>query len=359
MIVKVYAWIPRSYIHLAEVAGKIKKGISIKTSNLFYENYVSFNINEYKDYKNISFVLDGDGLYSLSVKLPDKEIRKSSEKFSETAKKLMMDLLKELHKVTYIQIIDGILPLNYFTAVFSARGKILLPNKKIANNLTFYFNKEEAYMKDSFIYVIGKAGKGVEEIIDYYAFTSIMSHFFYDMMNTMEEYHNGTKEVIRLLEFEPDSKKINNAYLNLDLVKKDASESWAKIQQSIDCLYRKKKAFDSLKKNRIIDALGMRENFRKLEADKDYALSLWELLLNHLEYVDTAVEARVNYKNSVANTSSRWLRSINSGFILATILLGLFISNSGINSTCNLALIISSWLIIYEVINYLVMKKNS
>ncbi len=360
MIIKVYAWIPRSYVHLAEIADKARKGLSINISRIEYKDYVSFTINNFEEYKNISFVADGDGLYSVSIKLPDNNPEIKAKEFYNTAKKLIMNkLIKELHKVTYTQIIEGILPITFNTVIFNNKNKEIKGFiKKKAGNLTIYLKEEEGYMKDNFIFINGKPNKNNEIIMDYYAFTNNLSRFFYEMMNKMEEYHNGTKEVIRLLEYEPNNKKINNAYLNLDLVKKDASESWAKVEQAIDCLIRKNKEFNSIKNNTLINTLGINNKFIKLEADKNYILSLWSLLINHLEYVDTAVEARVNFKNIESNNNNKWLGIINTAFILSTILIGLFITNTGkLNNVYTLTIVIVIWIIIYETISYLITKR--
>jgi len=157
---------------------------------------------------------------------------------------------------------------------------------------------------------------------------------------------------------------INAAYLNLDLVKKDAAESWAKIEQGIDCLFRKKKNFENTKFNislkGFIDKIRVRSNFEKLNADKDYVSSLWSLLINHLEYVDTAVEARINYKSMNAYRANQWLSIVNSGFILGAILLALFMISVGqLNNIQNFIILVVVWIIFYEVVNYFILRRKS
>jgi len=367
MIIKLYAWIPRSHVHVVEIVNKVKnlEKSDIKIENLEYDDYVSFNIKSFEEYKNISFVLDSDGLYSLSVKLPEGNADKKASKFYEKARRLMMEIIKKCHKVTYSQIIEGILPINYSTIILSRREYPAKGLEKIkASGLTIYTDKKTSYSKDITSYVSGSVSSNVESICDYLAFTNIMGHFFYEMMNKMEEYHQGTKEVIRLLEFEPKSKLINNAYLNLDLVKKDAAESWAKVEQGIDSLFRKRKSFEETsfpsKLKNFINKLGLNNNFKRLNADKDYISSLWTLLINHLDYVDTAVEARVNYKSMKAYKANQWLGIINSGFILGAIMIALFMLGTGqITSIGNFIIIVISWIVAYEFVNYLVMKRNS
>ena len=359
MIIKVYAWIPRSYVHIAEVIDKSAKGLidyKVKESN--NHNYISFDVNEFEGYKNLSFVLDSDGLYSLSVKLPEGNPEKSAKDFLVKAKRFLMDrIIKSCHKVTYAQIIEGILPINYSTVVMSSKEHAVTGyNRAKLGSLVFYSKDNDYYMNDSFTYVSGSLTSGVEEALDYRAFGIIMSRFFYEMMNKMESYHNGTKEVIRLLEHEPESNLINNAYLNLDLVKKDASESWAKVEQGIDCFFRKKRMFDC-SSNSFNKKFGNDVLVERINSDKEYIMSLWTLLINHLEHVDTAVEARVNYTNMNSQRANQWLGAINSGFIMASIILGLFIVNSNLSIQSFIVLVLG-WVGFYELVSFLIMKRK-
>ncbi|MFA5406839.1 MAG: hypothetical protein WC307_05800 [Candidatus Nanoarchaeia archaeon] len=366
MIIKVYAWIPRSYVHIAEITEKIKRGVLNDKITSFEDNgLVSFKVKEYEGYKDLSFVLDGDGLYSVSIKLPEVNPEKTAKDFYMKARNFIMnEIIKNFHKVTYTQIIEGVLPINYSTITMMSKEHQLKDyNKKRGGGLIIYSDSDDNYMKDTFTFISGSVNNSVEQTADFYAFTNIISHFFYEMMNKMEQYHNGTKEVIRLLEYEPNSKLINSAYLNLDLVKKDATESWAKVEQAIDCLIRKKNSFDSMRMSAQLklfaSTIGVTNNFIKLSADRDYILSLWTLLINHLEHVDTAVEARINYKSMINNRTNQWLSLINTGFILAAVLIGLFMINSGaLNNIYNFIALIITWVITYEASSYFILKKN-
>ncbi|MBD3312683.1 hypothetical protein GF352_04495 [archaeon] len=363
MIIKVYAWIPRSHVHLAEIVNKIKKGAG--EHNLEYGSDLRFTIKKYKGYKDIQFKLDGDGLYSLSINVKEGPVEEPAHKFYNEAKNLFMDLIKKYHRVTHTQIIEGILPINYSTIVLSKKHHPVKDYEKIkAGRYTIYSNKKQAYVNDTFTYISGYKRKDVESICDYLAFTNIASHFFFEMMNKMEQYHNGTKEVIRVLEYEPNNKLINNAYLNLDLVKKDAAESWTKIKQGIDSLDRKEKIFSSNRftstMSSLVKGLGVKESFQKLGADKDYLSTLWTLLINHLNYVDTAVEARVNFTNMSVFRNNQWLSIINSGFVLGAIIMALFMIGTGqLNNLYSFVLLVVAWIITYEVINYFVLKRNN
>lgn len=363
MIIKVYAWIPRSHVHIAEIVNKIMKEGGV--SNLEYDNDLRFTIKKHKEYKDIEFKLDGDGLYSLSINFKEGAVEEPAHDFYQEAKNLLMDLIKKYHRVTYTQIIEGILPINYSTIVLSKKHHPVNDYEKVkTGRLTVYSNKKRAYVGDTFTYISGQVNEKIELISDYLAFTNIASHFFFEMMNKMEQYHNGTKEVIRVLEYEPNNKLISNAYLNLDLVKKDAAESWAKIKQGIDSLNRKRESFSKEKfsstRSSLVKALNIKKNFNKLEADRDYLSTLWTLLINHLNYVDTAVEARVNFTNMSAYLKNQWLNIINSGFVLGAIIMALFMIGTGqLNNIYIFILLVVTWVITYEVINYFVLRKNN
>jgi hypothetical protein len=362
MIIKVYAWIPRSYVHIAEVIKKINdKKIDFDVSNVNYNDNITFVVNSFKKYKNLEFTLDGDGLYALSVKLPETNIDKEVSEFYAVAKIFILDhAIKNFHNVTYNQIIEGILPINYSTIILTSKEhEVKNYEVRKHNGVTIYLKPSDFYVNDSFIYLSGKFSKGINEVLDLTSFSIISSHFMYEMMNKMEAYHKGTKEVINLIEHEPGSELINNAYLNIDLVKKDASESLAKAEQAISCIERKNIEFETLTKNRLINelmqSLNTNENFKKLNADKEYILSLWTLLLNHLDNVDTAVKAQVNYKSSKAN---QCLGAINTCFILVAIIMSVFMVNIGLNGLYTLIVLIIAWVVAYELVSYLMLRRK-
>lgn len=366
MIVKVFGWIPRSYVHVAEIASKINsRGLGFELSNIKFDNAISFTVKEFRGYKNLTFSLDNDGLYSLRASIPDENVEKSVSDFYAKAKEFILEkAIKNFHNVTYVQISEGILPINYFTAAVTGREHAVKDYDVLKfSGLRVYLKKTAIYTSDSFMYMSGHFTPQVEGVVDLLAFSVITSHFLFDMMNKMESYHNGTKEVIHLLEHEPNSELINNAYLNLDLVKKDAAESWAKVEQAIDCIVRKESYLENLNAGRTVNELikgfGIDDNFSKLNADRNYILSLWTLLINHLEYVDTAVEARVNFNNMTSNTANRWLGFINSGFIIAALLTGLLFINSNINAPLTIASILASWLVAYIAVTYFIMRRTS
>jgi len=366
MLVRVYAWIPRSYLHVVEIYDAIKKGdIDLNTSDVKINNKVEFLIKSYEEYKEIEFALDQDGLYTITAKLPGKNVQEEVKKFYKDAKRLLKEkIIKKAHPVTYDQINEGILPLNYSTiallkGVFKPKGYESFK----ASGLTIYYAKD-TYMKNAKTYVTGSENKELYKILDYKAFLDIIGHFFYDMMNKMEEYHAGTKEVIDLLETKPESRLLENAYLNFDLVKKDATESWTKIEQASNSLAKKEEAFNKIimgqRSKTITKNLKLKESFERVKGDKEYVFSLWTLLLNHLENVDTAVEARINMKSIKALSVNQWLGAVHGGFTLASIIVGLFVLQTGmINNIFALVVFIVVWILIYEVVRIGLKKKFS
>ncbi len=368
MLIRLYAWIPRSYLHVVEIYESVKKGhVDLKISNLKLNDKVTFTINDYSDYKEIEFSLDDDGLYTLTTKLTGKKVNEEVNKFYNDAKKLLLNkIIRKCHPVTYDQVIERILPLNH-SVITLIKKQDYKPKEKdyetarIGRLIIHY--KKDTYTHDSFTYVAGIEKEDLLKLLDYKAFIDITGHFYYDMMNKMEDYHSGTKEVIDLLENFPKSPLLTNAYLNLDLVKKDAAESWTKIEQASDSLAKKKEALNKIvmggRSKAVTSELKIKESFNRVESDEDYVYSLWTLLLNHLEDVDTAVEARINFKRIKKLSINQWLSSIQGGFILASILIGLFVMQTGlINNVYALAAFLIIWIIIYEVSRIILMKRS-
>ncbi len=348
-----YAWIPRSYIHLAEIFKKLDK-IPFKTKETTYtEKRITFKIEEYKGYKNIIFSLNGDGTYKVKGKI---KLNSEIKNFYEISKQIILDIFRVCHRVTFQQIVEEILPLVFHVVVLSKKDlKIKNLTKYKSGNLILYSNDAQSYFKNTISYICGPY-ENKEEIIDIYAFPKLLGRFFYIMMDKMEDYHNNTKKVIEVLETRPKSKEVYNAYLNLDLVKKDAAETWAKIEQAINILYTKKQKINFNQK--IIKDLHIKDSFERVYVDKDYIITLWQLLINHLEYVDTAVEARVNYNILLSNQSSKWFGLINSGFILGAIITSLFMIAKGtINTITSFIILLIAWVGVYELINYKILKR--
>ncbi len=347
MIIKVFSWLPRSFVHVTEVFNKAKVDGLNPT---FEKGVVSFKINGLG-----LFSLNSDGVYSITTKLPDTNIEERIKGFSLNASRKLFELINNFHNVTSKQLSEGIIDANFLTVVLTNKSvKRVNYNSIKFNGLSVLIPTE--YYSDEPIFFVGNYLRA-ELLIDYLAFTNLIGRFFYDMMNKMELYHNGTQEVISLLESDPESDLITNAYLNFDLVKKDASESWFKVEQAIDCLYRKKNEFDSLRLASsvkiIADKLAINDRFNKLMADKDYTLSLWNLLVSHLEYVDTAVESRINYQNMVSNRLNKWFSIINAGFIIA--LLSLIVSSA--NPVNGVGLIIA-WVLSYIISSIIIKRDN-
>lgn len=364
MIVKVYSWLPRSHVHIAEVLSKIESGISdFEVSDVKYNENLSFIIKSFSNYKNLEFSLDGEGLYCLSAKLPEVNIDSEVREFYEFAKKFIKEeVIKRFHNVTHVQINEGILPINFTTFVLSVKEHPVkgFEHKK-SGGFSIYFKQSDFYVRDSFVYLSGKFSVSVFDFINLSAFSNLLSRFMFEMMNKMEEYHHGTKRVIKLLDDNPDSELINNAYIKIDLVKKDASESYAKVVQSLECISRKNKFFIDCSKrnNSLIHALNIDNNFVRINADKEYVLNLWKLLLNHLTSVDASVKSQVNFRSLKSKRSDYFFGLLNTVFVLAALISSVFLVNSGINGFFELSLLLVFWIIFYLISCYFLIKRIS
>jgi hypothetical protein len=336
--VLVNAWIPRSYLHVFEVNRSLKD-IELETSDVEISDGIRFRFKDTEG--SAEFHLDTAGQYTLS-----KNVKSMSEalSFIESGKRVLVDdIIKNSHHVVYKQIKHGSLPICFSSAIISnARPKGLKPRKMMGKDV--FYEMDEAYRKDSVIYFSGKPGERVEEVARYMCFVAICSHFLFRMMDRMEEFYHRADEIVRTLEEKISLEELKKTIFDFDLIKKECGESYSKIEQMKENVDRKAESFEH-------DVEVVDEWFDMIGADWTYVLSLWELLINYLDNIDSAAEARMTYQEAVESRRIEGFLSIDAASIIAYLILGLFVSSfTGVWGLVLIVAFLITWIVIYQIL---------
>jgi hypothetical protein len=305
------SWIPRSYLHVYEVSRKIGK-IPLNAGNVELKEGISFDFM--LDRKKVSFKLDGNGLYTLSTSKagPSEDwVKNFGNKMREV---LLEKIIKNCHSVTYKQIKDGAVPLSW--CVVSVSGK-----QSVFEKIKPYEVGEAYYVKSC----SKNALKGFLQLL-------LFNQFLYSMMDKMEELYHNSDSVAGLLEKAIELGELRKVVLQMDLIVKDVVESNARLRQSriiFDrfCSYFSQQRFSS-SDNKVLKTLGAFRIHNQLVADFAYIEELWQLLLDFLEKIDNAAEARFSYQESLESTRIESLLSIEVASSLAPIIFSIFLTET-------------------------------
>lgn len=334
----VNAWIPRSNLHIFEVNRSLKD-MEMEIYDVEFSDGIKF---KFKDVDGpVKFHLDTAGQYSLS-----KSVKSMSEalSFIERGKEIILEgIINKSHHVVYKQINRGSLLICFSSAVMSdVRPRGLKP-RKIAGIDVFY-DLDEVYRNDSVIYFSGKITPNVKHVASHMCFLAVCSHFLFRMMDRMEEFYHKADEIVDTLEAKINLEELKKTIFDFDLIKKECGESYSKIKQMKENVDRKSESFGS--GNKVIE-----EWFTKVESDWSYVLSLWELLMNYLNNIDSAAEARMSYQDAVESRRIIGFLSIDTASVVAYLILGLFVTNfTGTWGLVLIVLFLVVWLVLYKLL---------
>ncbi len=219
-------------------------------------------------------------------------------------------IIANCHSVTYKQIKSGSLPL--------AASVIILSDKE-------FFDVEHAYDDGCIIYL--KRRK--EDTLAEQLLSSILfGQFLYRMMDRMELLYHSSEKVSRLLESQIDIKTLRLAIVEVDLIEKSVVEGMAKIKQLNENFNRKKEEFERLSKrfSGLSEVNIIRRMYNQVSADKVYIEELWAMLINFLEKIDTAADARLSYQESLESVRIESLLTIEAASQVAPMFVGIFLT---------------------------------
>jgi len=320
-------WIPRSHIHLREAHSKIDK-TGLKVSKVKLDDNFSFTIeNVYKKYR-ADFTLYPTGVYSISIKLADKENVKLAIKTIEDF--ILKQLIKNWHSVTYKQIKARAIPLVYHTLVFSSKKKSVQPSQ---DNLIEYVDWKFSTRNRS----------GYKS----YQFAKILTKVVDTYVEMMAKYYHKADIVIRKLKGDFELSELKKTVFEMDFIEKITGETIYRIGDAKDCFLREKKLIENKK---FASNIKVGSLFGRLETDLGYVERLWQQLDNFLDNLDNASNARLSYQETVESRRVSWFLSVEATSILATLLASAFISEfTGINAIYLGVIFIVVWIVVYKI----------
>lgn len=298
------AWIPRSYLHAREVRNKIENS-DLRVSNVRFGDGVSFQFSLGKS--KVLFRLDGNGLYTLSS--ADGTV--SGKELYEI---LLEHIIKTCHSVTYKQIKDGSLPLSWCLVRVGDKQTVFGEVRAKSKGETYYLKNCSERVVNNFLQLI------------------LFNQFLYSMMDKMEELYHSADGVASMLEKAIELDELRKIVLEMDLIVKDVVESHARLRQAriiFDrfCSSIISKGLTKSDRNVFVKA-GFTEFREQSSADFDYITELWQLLIDFLEKIDSAAEARFSYQESLESTRIESLLSIEAASSLAPIVFSIFLTET-------------------------------
>ena len=180
------------------------------------------------------------------------------------------------------------------------------------------------------------------------------------MMDNMSKYYNKADEVVNSLETTISLVELKKTVFTFDLLKKNVGESFVKVKQMEINLSRKLDEYESSKMNPSIKKLlDLDGAFHRLDSDRLYIESLWELLISYLGNIDSAAEARLSFQESIESKKIEGLLSIESASVIASLLMAIFITEfTGVGAAMLFASFIVIWFLMYFIIVKIRPKKK-
>ncbi|MBT4376375.1 hypothetical protein HOD29_03295 [archaeon] len=323
----VSTYLPRSYLHLREAYEKIKDSEE-DISNKKLDKSLTFTIkNIYKSYEGC-FSLSPTGLYTINLEVADKEQRYPVIKAMEDA---LEKFIKKWHNVIQTQIEEGVLPLFFSVLVFSFKK-----NLELNKNTIIEYSKERYFPR-------------AIESYKTYQFLKILQKFNSYYMELMEKYYHKADGIIKKLKGNFELTELKKTVFEMDFVEKNTGEIISRIEDIKDSTHREKEKISSLTKKVFLNQ-NLKDLFQEVETDLQYIQRLWNQQDTMLDNLDNASQARLSYQETLESRKVQGFLSIEAASVIATLILGLFISGfTGINAWYLLGGFALAWIIIYNV----------
>ncbi|MFH1403868.1 MAG: hypothetical protein ABIH11_06345 [Candidatus Altiarchaeota archaeon] len=293
------SWIPRSNVHMYETYSGLKK-TKLDVKDISYDRELSFTLPKVRGYENVRFTQDWSGLHSFQVELPDDDVISKSREFMAAMQvALVEDLFKECHTVTYKQVVNDIVPINFHVIIFSGRKPDLEGySEKKAGSLTFYYDPRGLYDSGTISYVHGQGGREIMDVLMYHAYCEVVCDFILSMQKKMTRLYHEADSAVTQIESATEFKAIRDSILVVDEVLKESAESYGKLKQARSNMGLKRAAFREQHftglDQEIVDALDIDYYFKALISDADYAMSLWsDVLIEYIKNVGETFDARL------------------------------------------------------------------
>ena len=175
-----------------------------------------------------------------------------------------------------------------------------------------YYDDQKLYSTDSAFYVCGSEDPMVLEAVDYFSFTVLAGKYVAEMVSMMSDLYRRVDVIVKDIDSMGDSsvysrehlKTLRGSIIETDFIRRECSERYGKIQQATKNFQHKREAYLGEKfggsSAEIAPHLRVEDAFKRLESDSDYLVPLWrDVLINNLENLSFAVNARINFQESL------------------------------------------------------------
>ncbi len=295
------AWFPRSYIHLFETYQGVGK-IGVKIEDLKYNTKkLTLTIKGHKNYADIQFTQGWSGLHYFTTELPEENIKQTSMDFMRDMEVLLLEkILKPCHSVTYKQIVNDIMSLDFHVLVMTetdldVSGHTL---KNIGDKIVLAYKPENQYYGGTVTYLIGSEDDELLEVLLYHSYSEIASDFLMNLMKAMIRLYHESDNVVEEMESTKSIKEMREPMKLMDDILKECGERTGKLKHILLNFKLKEQEYYSLKlkplQKKLAEALELPMEFQKLDSDGQYLLVLWtEILSTRLTNLDNSLDARV------------------------------------------------------------------
>ncbi|MDD5111560.1 MAG: hypothetical protein PHG85_03370 [Candidatus Altiarchaeota archaeon] len=306
-------WLPRSHIHLFKMHGSLDN-VSLNLSDVEFGDDLCFCINGYSSYKKISFRQEWGGLISFTVDVPDDGAPGSAVQFMRDMQELLMnEILKKCFLITFMEISNDILPLDFHVVVISGRkpdaaGDLL---EKKAGSVSISYSPEEVYSPGTVSYASGAVGPKVMEVLLWHAYTEVASSFMMNMLKRMNRLYHEADDAVKEVESLEGEDALHKSIDLVDVILKDSSQSFGKLKQAQKNFSLKQQEFCRLKlgasERKVAEALEVEKSLGKLVLDADYIVVWWEdVLIDYLKNIDSTLDARMMLHTMPKKKETLW-----------------------------------------------------
>ncbi len=302
--VVVATWFPRTYLNLFETySGLDKVGLELDERK-YSARGVSFKIKGYKGYPDIGFTQRWHGLHYFTVDLPDDGIGAQAEAFMKEMQNLLLEkILRVCHSVTYRNIVSDHMPLD-FDIVVLTNGFVDMAGYTVkeASGLSVAYKPEDSYYGGTITYVMGTEDlDSVKKPLGFYNFAQIGFDFLNNMMKALIRLFHNADALIEDIESAKDEKELMVAVKALEATVEECSTRSGKMRHVLLNLRLRgeelaKHQF-SPKEKSLLEALGVTECFRRLDADGAYLEILWgDIMESKLRNIQSKLDVRLRLR---------------------------------------------------------------
>lgn len=297
------AWFPRTYINLFESYIGLEK-VTLEVKDVDYPGKsLSFTISGFGGYPDIRFTQTWSGLHYFVVELPDDSVEAAADKFMKDMQILLLQkMLKVCHTVTYKNIVADMMPLDFHTIVLT-KGQVKTEGMTVreAGDLEVAVRPQDMYYGGTISYVMGADDEALLDALLYHAYAEVGFDFIYNMMKAMIRLFHSADAIISDVEASKDMKELKDNLTAMESIVAECASRSGKMKHVILNFRLKEEEFLNInlepQEKALVDALGIRDSFRRLRSDGEYMGILWgDIMAEKLENIRSSLDLRLRLR---------------------------------------------------------------